>query len=285
MVASTVELVANEHCALGENPLWDERRKEVLWVDINPGVLWAYDPKTGKTRVIHEGVTTGGFTLQEDGSFLLFQSNSISRLDSKGCLSTIAENIDSEMSRFNDVIADPAGRVFAGTIGQNDKGGLYLLERDGTVKCLFKGTGCSNGMGFSPDYKKFYWTDSTARRIDQFDYDQSTGALSNRSIFVEVPVEEGVPDGLEVDVDGNIWSARWDGFSVRRYDSQGRQLQPSISLPVAKVTSICFGGEELNELYITSAGGAKDSATLDGALFHTQVDVPGSVSFRSKIRL
>ena len=83
------------------------------------------------------------------------------------------------MKRFNDVIADPSGRVFAGTIGEHPKGGLYRLDLDGTITKMFDGTGCSNGMGFSPDTKTFYWTCSTTRRIFQFDFDAESGALSN----------------------------------------------------------------------------------------------------------
>ncbi len=279
------ELVANMHCECGENPLWDAEQKRVLWCDIPPGRIYEYKPATGEQRCIYDGDTVGGFTIQCDGTLLLFQSNFIARLDADGNHQVLIENIDADMVRFNDVIADPEGRVYAGTIGKDaQRGGLYRVERDGSIKRLFQGTGCSNGMGFSPDRRLFYWTCSTTRRIFRFAYDPKSGELTERSLWATISKEAGVPDGMTVDRDGNIWSAHWDGFGVYQHTPDGKILQ-KIELPVGKVSSAIFGGENLDDLYITTAGGSEGSETQDGALFRIRGLSSGPMEFCSQILL
>ena len=159
---------------------------------------------------------------------------------------------DTGMERFNDVIADPEGRVFAGTIGKHPECGLYRVDLDGSITKLFDGTGCSNGMGFSPDLKTFYWTNTTTRQIFQFDYERESGVIANRRIFYETSPDEGLPDGLTVDSDGCVWSARWAGAAILRHDADGKVLD-RFTFPATNITSACFAGENLRELFVTSA--------------------------------
>src|SRR5262249_24124495 len=149
-------------CQLAENPLWHVERREVYWTDITVGRVYSFCIATGKERVLYEGPSVGGFTLQADGNLLLFRVNDFSLLSynsqtNPGSISILRNFTDDGMERFNDVIADPQGRVFAGTIGENPKCGLYRVDLDGAITKLFSGTGCSNGMGFSLDLKVFYW--------------------------------------------------------------------------------------------------------------------------------
>ena len=281
-----IEPIANYHCKIGENPLWDDKRGVLFWTDIASGRLFRFAPHTGEHRQFYSGEPVGGFTIQADGSLLLFQVNKVSRLDpDEGRLEVLVDGIDDEMQRFNDVIADPRGRVYAGTIGRTkENGGLYRVELDGAVSCLFKGTGCSNGMGFSPDRKRFYWTCSTTRRIFQFDYDESSGELSNRLLLIDASQEDSTPDGMTVDAKGFIWSARWGGFAVFKYAPDGELLE-KLHLPVGKVSSAVFGAPGLDELYITTAGGSEDSDTADGTLYRVKLDVKGLPEFRSRVLL
>src|SRR5690349_17412869 len=132
--------LTNQHCNTGENPYWHPDDGCVYWTDIPAGVLYQYDPKTQKTIVCYRGDPVGGFTLQGDGKFLLFRVNDIATFDPKlGHVKTIVKlDFDpNEIPRFNDVHADPLGRVFAGTMGKNRKGGLFRVERDGSVKQMF----------------------------------------------------------------------------------------------------------------------------------------------------
>lgn len=278
------EPLVNYHCTTGENPLWDDRRQVVYWTDIPTGRLFRYDVRTGQHQQIYSGEQVGGFTLQRDGSLLLFQVNRVSIMQADGSTREIIADIDEDMIRFNDVIADPRGRVYAGTIGKdNERGGVYRVDTDGTVTNLFKGTGCSNGMGFSPDRKHFYWTCTTTRRIFQFDYHPDTGDLTNRKELVRIGENEGFPDGLTVDATGAIWSARWDGFAIWRYTPSGRPID-TIRFPVAKVSSMIFGGTALDELYVTTAGGSADTESPDGTLYRVKVNARGLPEFRSDVR-
>ena len=282
---SSMRILINQKCQLGENPLWHQARQSLYWSDIEGGMIHRSDTLTGKHDVVYRGSPVGGFTFQTDGNLLLFRRRDIVLLHTDGRLTTLREFSDEGMVRFNDVIADPAGRVFAGSIGKNaESGGLYRMDVDGTITRLRSGTACSNGMGFSPDQKFFYWTCSTTRRIYRFDYESGTGELGEPVLFHQALENEGIPDGLAVDASGHIWSARWDGFGAVRLDPEGKILE-KIFIPVAQVTSLCLGGSNFDRLYITSAGGQPDSNTLDGAVFEMQAPHPGLPEFESRIRL
>jgi len=278
-----IEAIANYRCACGENPLWDQRSGCVYWVDIPAGKIYRYDAATGEHGLVHDGEVTGGFTFQEDGSLLLFGPNRIDRLGADGRTTPVAEDVDDGMTRFNDVIAGPGGRVYAGSMGKTrESGGLFRVDPDGTITCLFRGTGISNGMAFTPDRRRFYWTCSTTRRIFRFDYDAAKGELSNREVFLDLSAGPGVPDGMTIDTEGNIWSARWDGQGIFRYTPAGELIE-KIEFPVAKVSSVIFGGADLDELYVTTAGGSPDAATPDGTLYRLKVDARGLPEFRSRV--
>jgi len=281
-----LEPVANYHCKVGENPLWDEREQRLYWEDIESNRLFRVDHASLEHECFFRGDSMiGGFSFQEDGSLLLFEQDRISTLTKQGHHRVVASGIDSDMFRFNDVIADPEGRVFAGTIGRTDQsGGLYRVDLDGTVTPLWKGTGCANGMSFSPDLSRFYWTCSTTRIVYVADYDRPSGALVNRRPFYEARPEEGTPDGLTIDVSGQLWSARWGGSSLLKLAVNG-ELVERITFPVTRVSSAAFGGPQLDTLYVTTAGGNVDDDALDGMLYRLRVPVPGRLEYRSRIRL
>jgi D-xylonolactonase len=282
-----VELVpvANYHCQVGENPLWDERSGRIYWLDIDTGRLFFADHETLEHECFHRGDKVGGFTFQEDGSLLLFESDRVALLESNGRRRVLLEGIDSDMVRFNDVIADPEGRVYAGTIGKSSmSGGLYRVDRDLSVTCLWKETGCANGMGFTRDFSRFYWTCSTTRRIFVSDYDRASGALANRRVFYTAPEAEGTPDGLTLDARDSIYSARWGGGCVLEMTESGDVVR-RIELPVPKVSSCAFGGPALDTLYVTTAGGREGSASDDGTLYRVKLETQGRVELRSRVGL
>lgn len=279
---SAVEAIVNYHCALGENPLWNDRDQALYWTDIDGRSLYRYFPDSSRHERFHSGEIVGGFTFQDDDSLLLFETNRIARLSRDGRREVLRENVDDGMSRFNDVMADPEGRVYAGTIGKN--AGLFLVERDVSVKLLFRGTTCSNGMGFTPDLGRMYWTCSTRRKIFRYDYDRRTGALTNEVEFYAAKGGEGTPDGMTVDRRGHVWTTRWDGYALIELSPEGTLLS-KIELPVAKVSSVAFGGRHLDEAYLTTAGGKPGSDTADGTLYRVRGLAAGQPEFRSKIGL
>ncbi len=282
------ELIADYACRIGEGPLWHPDERRLYWVDIPTGRMFRYCPATGEHEQCYEGEPVGGLTIQADGALLLFMARGAVSLWRDGRAECVIEQVPEEReSRFNDVIADPAGRVFCGTMPTPERPGrLYRLDPDGTLVRVLDGVGCSNGMGFTPDLAGMYYTDSGPREIYLFDYDEATGALSNRRLFARVPEGEGVPDGMTVDAEGRVWSARWDGGCVVRYAPDGAE-ERRIELPARKVSCPTFGGEAYADLYLTTAGGAdkQREGAADGALFCVEAGVRGVPEFRSRIGL
>ncbi len=280
-----IEAIANYHCITGENPLWNPDDQRIYWLDIEAGRIFRADHRTLEHECFYEGPVVGGFTLQADGSLLLFEVDRIARLDRDGRRQVLAEGIEPDMARFNDVIADPEGRVFAGTIGKTSTaGGLYRVELDGRVTCLFKETGIANGMAFTGDARHFYWTCSTTRRIFRFAYDRASGTLGERELFHQATEPNDTPDGLTLDEHDRVWSARWGGHCVLRLGVDG-EVAERIAMPVERVSSVAFGGPDLDSLYVTTAAGAPGGTGDDGTLYRTRVGVGGRPEHRSRVRL
>ncbi len=283
------ELIADYACIVGEGPLWHPDEGRVYWTDITGGKLFRYTPATGEHEQCYAGDQVGGFTIQEDGALLLFMARGAVKTWRDGKLTTVIEDIpDERESRFNDVIADPRGRVFCGTMPTpTRKGRLYRLDTDGSLTVMLEDIGCSNGMGFTPDRSQMYYTDSEAYKIYLFDYDESTGDLSNEHVFEQHEPSGGLPDGMTVDSAGRVWSARWDGSALVCYDPDGSIVQ-TIDFPVKKVSCATFGGPEYEDLYVTTAGGdqKETDGALAGSLFRLRLPgVRGVPEFRSRIRV
>jgi len=279
-----IEPLANAHCDTGENPLWDAQKRLIYWEDIPNGRVFRLNVDTLEWDKIYDGPTVGGFTLQEDGRLLLFRENEFGLLQDDGSVHSLAQNLFPNTGRFNDVMADPFGGVLAGTMGRERglNGGLFHFKADGSATELWTGTNCANGMGYSPDRKTFYWTNTTAKTIFAFDHDPATGHTSNARAFVQVPIGEGSPDGMVVDVNGEIWSARYGGAGIFHYDTNGKFVE-KIEMPVERITSLIFGDDDLQTLYITTAGGKDGADTADGTLYRTRVNVKGQPEYRSRV--
>ena len=280
-------MIADYNCVCGEGPLWHSDEKRLYWTDIPNGRMYRYDPATGHHEMCYEGDPVGGFTIQEDGALLLFMAGCAVKEWREGVLRTVLEGIPGEptTNRFNDVIADPEGRVFCGSI--DDAGGLgrlYCLDTDGTITQLLDGIACTNGMGFTLDHKRMYYTDSLAHEIYQFDYNQTSGAITNQQVFVSVPDDEGIPDGMTVDAEGYVWSGHWDGAVAVRYAPDG-SVDRRIHFPANQVSCVTFGGDDYTDMYVTTAGG--DDRTTNGpgagALYCVSAGVRGLPEFRSRI--
>ena len=273
------ELIVDFANRVGEGPLWHPAEGRLYWVDIPAGMIYRHDPASGDSELHFESRTgIGGFTIQADGSLLCFTYGAGIALLEDGQLTWLERGIPDERGRkFNDVIADPAGRVFAGTIADGTgRGSLYRIDLDGSHTVVETDIGISNGMGFSLDHSLMYYTDSETHRIDVFDYDVDTGRIANRRPFAQCP-EGGLPDGMTVDADGYVWSARYEGSGVYRYAPDGT-LDAKIDVPMLKTTSIILAGEGLTDAYVTSAGGEDKGANGEhaGALYRFDVSAMGA---------
>jgi D-xylonolactonase len=280
------ELIADYQCVCGENPLWHPIEKQLYWTDIPTGRMFHYDPSTGEHEQFYQGQIVGGFTIQAEGTLLLFMARGAVKVWRNGELIDVLEKIPDERdSRFNDVIADPEGRVFCGTMPTKDRlGCLYQLQADGELIKLLDGIGISNGMGFTPDRKRMYYTDTSKRVIYVFDYDQNSGIIGNQNTFIVVPEGEGAPDGMTVDAEGYLWSARWGGSCLVRYSPDGSE-ERRIHFPVKKISSVTFGGKDYTDIYVTTAGGnnRREEGASAGALFRINLGIKGVSEFFSRV--
>jgi sugar lactone lactonase YvrE len=284
----TPQVVADYQCINAECPLWHSVERKLYWTDIPQGKLFRYDPATGESTQVYTGTPVGGITMQEDGALLLFKTRGTIERFRNGKVTTIIPEIPAERdTRFNDAKADLMGRVFSGTMATSThKGRLYRLDPDGTIHKLLEGVEISNGVGFSPDRQYMYHTDSDKGEIYRFDYDVTTGKISNQEVLIRIRDTEGVPDGLTVDAAGYIWSARWNGSALYRYTPDGKEVL-RIPFPAKKVSSLAFGGDDYTDIYVTTAGGDNRAEEGEGAgaVFHLNLGIQGRPEFVSKIRV
>lgn len=240
---------------LAEGPCWHPEEQALYFTDIPAGRIWRFDSKSQQADIFYEGFITGGFTLQAAGGWVLFQEKGLTWLDAQGKVKRSLPVNLSGTTRFNDVIADPSGHVYAGTVGETStSGGLYRFGPEGRYERLFQGTQIANGMAFSPCGQHLYWTCTTSRIIYRFDYDPISGGLSNRVPFHRCPPENGLPDGLVSDQEGKLWSARWGAGLVVILSAEGNEIG-QIRLSESNITSLSWGGAKLQDLYITAARG------------------------------
>ena len=254
---TTAEILFSVHNDLGEGPLWHPTEKCLYWVDITAGELLQSKPDLTAFQTYHFDLMIGAFGFRETGGVILATSHGFSLWEIGQTQPKILWNPLPERKdvRMNDGKVDPAGRFWAGSMDANQRQGeLYRLDPDGSQHILLDHIGISNGIGWSPDRKTMYYTDSIQSTIFAFDYDLATGRISNQRPFIQLPEDERgiVPDGLCVDLEGCIWSAHWNGWEVVRYDPLGHPIL-IIEVPTQQVTSCCFGGEKLDQLFITTA--------------------------------
>ncbi|GAB4058791.1 SMP-30/gluconolactonase/LRE family protein [Catellatospora paridis] len=275
---SDVEVFDSRRCELGEGPLYAHRDGRVWWVDIlGSRVLWrsADGAESGELSTsAHVGaavpVCDGGFVAcLPQGPVRLLPGGGEQRLPGYPG--------DTDGLRSNDAKADPAGRLWLGTMAYDERpgaGALYRLDPGAAaLTTVFTGLTISNGLGWSPDGATMYHIDTPTGRIDAYDYDLDTGQPGARRTLTRV--DEGHPDGMCVDAEGGVWVALWAGGAVRRYTPDGR-LDRVVALPTPLVTSCVFAGPRLDTLVITTAAVGRPDDPHAGLVYaHQPVDVVG----------
>jgi len=280
----TADCVLDAKAVLGEGPVWRAETQALVWVDIESASVCCFYPATGENQTWDVGEKPGLAVPAEKGDLILGTSVGFVRLDlASGELSPIIDpEQDLPNNRFNDGKVDPEGRLWAGTMGMNEApnvGSLYRLNRNLSADKLFDQVSISNGMAWTSDHKTFYYIDSPTRRVDVFDCDMAGGSVSNRQTAFELPRGMGYPDGMCIDNEGMLWVALWQGWGVARFEPGGALLA-KVEVPVECVTSCCFGGENWDELYITTSSRDLDEAgraeqPLAGGVFRCKPGVSG----------
>jgi sugar lactone lactonase YvrE len=249
-----VEVAVEQLSLLGEGPAWDRNHNALVWVDILGGAVHRWLPSGSPTTFdVHTHV--GAALPAVGGGWLLAVQDGFATMSEDGEVRPLlsVHHGRREDLRFNDGKVDPAGRAWAGTMAYSEEsreGRLYRLDPGPTATPLIEGVGVSNGLGWSPDRRMFYYVDSLAMALRVFDYDEHEGTIRNERTLVTFPSDEGYLDGLCIDDDGCIWVAIWDGGHVNRYTSEGA-LDSVVKVPVDRPTSCCIGPGGM--LYITSA--------------------------------
>lgn len=280
------ELVCDLGARLGEGPVWNHAQNLLWFTDITAKKLHNFDPATGKISTEEMDEEIGCFALAGAGNVIAAMRTGLFDLASGQRLAKNPEN--TEISRFNDGTTDPMGRFLVGTVDPSRQNGaaLYRYDSRGLVR-LVDGLQTSNGLGFSPDGKTLYHSDTPRFVVYAYDYDCETGNISNRREFLRLTPgspDNGRPDGAAVDAEGCYWTALYEGARVHRYSPRGELLSVH---PVAtkSPTMPCFGGLDLRTLYLTSAREGCSEEDLErypasGGLFALRTDVPGLAKAR-----
>jgi len=284
---------------LGEGPLWVPEEGLLYWLNITQGEVHWYSPATGEDRMVRLGQPIGSMCLRKSGGFLAALEAGFYYLtieDKKVPRCTLKPIDDPEAdirdNRFNDGACGPDGAFWAGTMNtaaekRMGAASLYRLgpsEGEGVTKVL-EGVTISNGITWSLDEETMYYIDTFTREIWAFDFNTSNGALKNRRTVVRVPENEGMPDGMTRDEEGNLWAAHWGGGKVICWDPlTGKKLR-EVLVPAPHTTSCAFGGPQLDELYITTARTGLSEEVLDryplsGDLFRVKPGFKGLPPYR-----
>ncbi|CAH0720265.1 unnamed protein product, partial [Brenthis ino] len=268
-----VERIISDVQELGEGPHWDERQKALFFVNIKGFSIHKYVPATEqhtKTKlngnvgfIVPVEGTTDQFIVGLEKQFVIVQwdGGDGSPASVVKELGTVDEGVEPP-TRINDGKADPRGRVFAGTMGYENspdfyirnKASLYRVDERGIQK-LSGNISVSNGLNWDLRRKAFYYTDTLERKIRRYDYDVETGEISNLKYIFDFEKEnvQGYPDGSTIDADGNLWVAVFNGSSVIKIDPVSGKVLDKVSFPVPQVTSVTFGGDNLDVMFVTTA--------------------------------
>ena len=280
-----VEIIHDSGATLGEGPAWDAKTQTLYWVDILEKRVHYHRGDEGGFIQLDE--MPGCVVPAKDGTLLIAASASFLDIQPATGKQAILASVDEPTNnRFNDGKCDPAGRFLVGSMNKDEKtpsGVLYSFDGQ-IVARLLDGIRISNGLAWSSDYKTLYYIDTPTREVKAFDYNLSNGRIAKPRVAISVPKALGWPDGMTSDMDGNLWIAMWGGAQITRWNPNSGELLEKIPLPAKNVTSCVFGGETLNELYITSARvglGDADIAAYrySGSLMHVQTEVRGMPTF------
>lgn len=279
----TANLFIEAACNLGEGPFWFEGR--LWWVDIEDGLLCSANENGKNLDRNRLGQKLGAAAPIGNDRFIVALEKRIALFDRTTKNIVPLATIDSEVPgvNFNDGKCDPWGRFLAGTLSDSDTEpacALYSYEAGLGLRKLRDNVILSNGLAWDSQGTTLYFIDSMRREVAAFPYAPDTGLLGEKRLVINIPEEQGIPDGMAIDSDGNLWIALWGGSSVGCWSPESGQALREISLPCSLPTSCCFGGKDFRRLYITTARNGLSpselkSQPLAGSIFFCDLDTPG----------
>ncbi|SCY38832.1 Sugar lactone lactonase YvrE [Nonlabens sp. Hel1_33_55] len=251
--------VAYEYNAqLGEGALWDAATQRLYWIDIFGKELHVFDPATSTDKTYDTGSVVGTVVSVNDEKVLVALVEGIYSIDlNTGAVELFSDTTDTEVpGRFNDGKVDPNGNFWVGSMPWDQEartGKLYKIDAEGNATVMLTGIGISNGIVWTKDKSTMYYIDTKLNNVRAFDYDMNTSTISNERVIITVPEELGNPDGMAIDANDQLWIGLWNGNAVAHYDPKSGKLISKIEVPAHNVTSCAFGGENLDQLFITTA--------------------------------
>lgn len=265
------EVFVRGSAVVGEGPVVDHRTGELLWVDIPSGVLnrAPLEGDGGPVEAARVGMSLGAVAVRRRGGYAAAVGAGLGVIGVDGALTVLHPLLPEPERRMNDAKCDAAGRLWAGstTYGFPAGGGaLHCWDPDGTVRTVVSGLTLPNGLGWSPDGRRFYLADSVRHVVFAADFDPADGHVGPLRELLRLDGRDGMPDGLCVDRDGCLWVAVWGAGQVRRHDPDGA-CRAVLQLPVSQASSCAFGPD--GTLYVTSAreGIAPGAEPLAGSVF------------------
>lgn len=259
-----VTCIADLHMILGEGPVWVEREQALYWLDIKGRKIYRRT-EDGERIDWPTPFRVGSIVPRANGGFIAGTDEGIALIDLDTPSFEIVANPEKDLpdNRFNDGKVDRAGRFWAGTMDDRQRGSagsLYRIDPGLSCTAIDGGYSITNGPAFSPDGRLMYHSD-TARQVT-YVYDLAAdGSVANRRVFRKFEQGDGYPDGMTVDSEGCLWIAFWGGWCIRRFSADGDMLE-KIDMPVEQPSSCVFGGPDLDRLYVTSATQDLDAAAL-----------------------
>ncbi|MBD0404112.1 SMP-30/gluconolactonase/LRE family protein [Flammeovirga sp. EKP202] len=278
----TLECIWNIPSTLGEGPLWVEHEQAVYWLDIVEKKVHRYSTFNQSKKSWQLSFELTSLAFREKGGFIGTVRDGFALVDFENDDYKMIQSLEEHLpeNRFNDGKVDSKGNFWAGSMDENEKkesGSLYRLGAGGKVAHLDSDYIITNGPAFSPDGKTLYHNDTIKRLIYAYDIEEQD--IKNKRVLYQFTDPEGYPDGLTVDVEGNLWQCSFAGARITKFSPQGEVLEV-YEMPVPNITSCTFGGENLDTLYITTArylmtDEDKQEYPLAGSLFSFKPGVKG----------
>lgn len=271
-----IEAIVDCNTILGEGPLWDVAEQRLYWIDSYGQKIFRANASGGEVESWDVPQKIGSMALRKDGGAILSLADGFYLFDFESGASTLIGTVEraGPNIRINDGKVDKRGRYVSGSMDITEAsadGKLYSVGTDLSIREIDDGIVVSNGPCWSPDGSIFYFADSRSRAIWAYDYDLATGNVTNKRRFALFGEEDGLPDGATVDAEGYVWSAGVYKSKLHRFAPDGSRDR-TIDMPIVCVTSVMFGGPELDTLYVTSmktapVPGVVETGPLAGSLF------------------
>ncbi|RUS75139.1 hypothetical protein EGW08_017102 [Elysia chlorotica] len=293
-------LLPTVYSTCGEGPHWDVPSQSLYSVDIQAGTALRWEADTGKQSKITLDGTVSFVVPCDRGGVVVGHNRSISHVDwDSQALTVLGELDQGTTNRTNDAKADASGRLWPGTMGleavpgkvAGPVGALYSMSTDHKLTKQLGSISISNGMDWTDDNSVMFYIDSVPRKVYAFDFDMAAGTISNQRTAVEFAPDSlstyGLPDGMCIDAEGKIWVACFSASAVHRFDPETGKTLQTLKFPATNITSVCFGGKNLDELFVTSSQynlqPSQGVQPLAGSLFRvTGLGVKGRAPYNYK---